>query len=29
MTGHAPETVEYGGDEAVGTRIVENLAYVI
>jgi uncharacterized protein (TIGR03083 family) len=29
MTGHAPQAIEYGGDEAVGTRIVENLAYVI
>jgi uncharacterized protein (TIGR03083 family) len=29
MTGHAPQAVEYGGDEAVGARIVENLAYVI
>ena len=29
MAGHAPQAVEYGGDEAVGTRIVENLAYVI
>ena len=29
MVGHAPQAVEYGGDEAVGSRIVENLAYVI
>ena len=29
MTGHAPQAIEYGGDGAVGTRIVENLAYVI
>ncbi len=29
MVGHAPQTIAYGGDEAVGTRIVENLAYVI
>jgi len=29
MTGHAPQAVDYGGDGVVGTRIVENLAYVI
>jgi uncharacterized protein (TIGR03083 family) len=29
MVGHAPQAIEYGGDEAVGSRIVENLAYVI
>ena len=29
MVGHAPQAIEYGGDEAVGTRIVENLNYVI
>jgi len=29
MTGHASQAIEYGGDEAVGTRIVENLNYVI
>ncbi|MFN8070348.1 MAG: maleylpyruvate isomerase family mycothiol-dependent enzyme [Mycobacterium sp.] len=29
MVGHAPRDIEYGGDQAVGTRIVENLAYVI
>jgi uncharacterized protein (TIGR03083 family) len=29
MVGHAPRDVAYGGDEAVGGRIIENLAYVI
>jgi hypothetical protein len=29
MVGYAPQAIEYGGDEAVGTRIVENLNYVI
>ena len=29
MVGHAPQTIDYSGDEAVGTRIVENLNYVI
>ena len=29
MVAHAPQVIEYGGDEAVGSRIVENLAYVI
>lgn len=29
MVDHAPQTIEYGGDEAVGTRIIENLNYVI
>ena len=29
MVDHAPQAVDYGGDTGVGTRIVENLAYVI
>lgn len=29
MTADAPQGIEYGGDEAVGTRIIENLNYVI
>jgi uncharacterized protein (TIGR03083 family) len=29
MAGHVPRDVAYGGDEAVGSRIIENLAYVI
>lgn len=29
MVGHAPQAIDYGGDEAVGARIVENLNYVI
>lgn len=29
MVGHAPQSIEYGGDETVGTRIIENLNYVI
>lgn len=29
MTGHAPQTIDYDGDETVGSRIVEHLAYVI
>ena len=29
MGGDAPQSVEYGGDTAVGSRVVENLAYVI
>jgi hypothetical protein len=29
MTPDAPQDIEYGGDEAVGARIVEKLNYVI
>jgi uncharacterized protein (TIGR03083 family) len=29
MVSHAPQDIDYRGDEAVGTRIVENLAFVI